>query len=81
MGIRKSLTHLGNIYLQPAKPGQRLALTGFILVHLSAAGLATATLPIASSLLALAGMATYMFGARRRLNYAETATEPSVLKA
>ncbi len=81
MDIRKSMTLLTGIVSQPAKPGQRMAISGFIAVHISAVGLATATLPIASALLALAGMTIYMIGAHQRLKYAETAVEKASMQA
>ena len=55
------------------KPGQTRSRSGILLVHIAAVGLTTATLPILSCVVAIAGMALYMIGAKRTLNAAECA--------
>ncbi len=55
--------------------GKYLSRSGIVLVHIAALGLATATLPITSCLVAIVGMAFYMIGARRTMKEAESTTE------
>jgi len=45
--------------------GRHIAWAGIIIVHIAAAGLATATLPEVSCIVAIAGMWLYMTGARQ----------------
>lgn len=45
--------------------GRHIAICGFIIVHVAAAGLATATLPEVSCVVAIIGMGLYMIGAQQ----------------
>lgn len=55
-----------------SKPGKTRSRSGIVLVHIAAAGLATATLPIISCVVAIIGMALYMVGAKQTLQAAES---------